>query len=349
MNTYIIAEIGQNHNGDIEIAKKLIDVASIPVFDFFSGVMLPGVNAVKLTRRDLSEEFTDESANLPYVSPHSFGQTYLEHRKALELTLEQHQELEKYAHAKGLEFIETLCSPKTLDILDVSRIDRVKIASRDITNVPLLNALAEIPHPLILSTGMCSEKELREALRILRARKPGREISLLHCISQYPAEYHNINLLSVPYLKKTFPECPIGYSDHSIGIMVPVVAVALGATIIEKHITLNRNMKGADHAGSLEAEGLWRMVRDIRNVELALGEEKKEYNAAVDDNRRRLGRSLALAVPLKQGETLKETYLCMRSPGNGLAWVEREKLIGKKAVRDIPANSLIHLSDFQVE
>ena len=343
--TYIIAEVGQNHNGDINIAKQLIDVAAMPVIDHFTGQKLPGVNAIKFTKRTLSEELTVEAGNREYQSPHSFGKTYLEHRKSLELSNEEHKEIEEYAHSKGLEFIETLCSPGCLELLDTVKVDRIKVASRDITNIWLLEELKKLDKHIIVSTGMCTMEELEKALDTLS--KTEKQIDILHCISQYPADYNNINLMSIPYLKDKFPGHTIGYSDHSIGIVVPTAAVALGAEIIEKHITLSRKMKGSDHAGSLEADGLWRMVRDIRNIEASLGQYDKQYNPAVDESRFKLARSLAVNASLKKGDVLKGSMLCMLSPGSGLGWEQREMVVGKKACKDIAGNSLIKREDFQ--
>lgn len=344
-HTYIIAEVGQNHNGDIKLAKQLIDMAAMPVMDHFTGKILPGIDAIKFTKRDLDEELTEEAARKPYDSPNSFGKTYIEHRKALELTNEQHKELQEYAHSRGLDFIETLCSPKCLELLDTMQIDRIKIASRDVTNSRLLEKLAELDKHIIISTGMCTIEELENAVNILSRTK--KKIDILHCISQYPARYENINLMSIPYLQSKFPEQVIGYSDHSIGIVIPSAAVALGAEIIEKHITISRKMKGSDHAGSLEPDGLWRMVRDIRNIEASLGQFDKKYNPEVENTRAKLARSLAVKTPLKKGDVLKESMLCMLSPGTGLKWEQRSLILGKKALKDIPHKSLIKLEDFK--
>ena len=345
MKTYIVAEIGQNHNGDMEIAKKLIDISAMPIYDFFSGKTLPGIDAVKFTKRDIEEELTEESGKRPYLSPHSFGKTYLEHRQAIELSYEQHAELERYAHSKGLDFIVTLCSPKCLKLLEIADIDAIKIASRDVTNIPLLEAIGKTDYKVIVSSGMCTLEELKEAITILSTVP--KEISLLHCISQYPASYENINLKSIPFLQKEFPECRIGYSDHSIGIVIPSVAVAVGATIIEKHITLSRFMKGSDHAGSVEPEGLWRVVRDIRNVEKSLGEEKKELCTDAMSAREKLARSLALDIPLRKGDILREKNLCMKSPGTGMGWNDRHRILGRKSAMDIDANSLLSEEQFE--
>ncbi|HET6463282.1 MAG TPA: N-acetylneuraminate synthase family protein [Candidatus Krumholzibacteria bacterium] len=344
-HTYIIAEVGQNHNGDMDVARQLIDVAGMPVFDHFSGARLRGVDAVKFTKRDLNEEMTSEAANKPYTSPHAFGATYIEHRRALELSIDQHAELEQYAHARGLEFIETLCSPGCLELLSRVKVDAIKIASRDVTNIPLLEALGDLPHRIIVSTGMCTLDELKRALQVLSKRE--KRIDILHCLSQYPADYAHINLRSIAFLKKEFPRHVIGYSDHSIGIVVPAVAVGLGAEIIEKHITLNHNMKGSDHRASLEPDGLWRVVRDIRNVELSLGKDGKEFDPVVQETRNKLGRSLALSQSLHKGDVLEERFLCMLSPGTGLPWEARESVVGRRATRELAANALIQAGDFE--
>lgn len=345
MHTYIIAEVGQNHNGSLELAKKLIDMAAMPIYDYFSQEMLPGVDAVKFTKRDLSEEMTREEARRPYTSPHAFGPTYMEHRQTLELSFEEHIQLEEYAHSKGLDFVETLCSPSCLALLDRCRVDAVKIASRDITNIPLLEALSEYDHRIILSTGMCTPEELHAALKVLASRP--RRIDILHCLSEYPANHHHINLRSIDHLRKLFPNHIIGYSDHSIGIILPVVAVTLGAEIIEKHITLNRNMKGSDHYGALEPEGLWRMVRNIRVTELSLGKEEKTFNPAAMPCREKLARSLCLRHDISKGQVVREQDLCMLSPGTGLSWDQRSEIIGRRAIRDLPGATLIKPEDFE--
>jgi sialic acid synthase len=164
----------------------------------------------------------------------------------------------------------------------------------------------------------------------------------LHCLSQYPSEYQNINLLSIQYLKENYPQYTIGYSDHSIGILMPAVAVGMGAEIIEKHITLDRNMKGTDHRGSLEPEGIWRMMRDIRNTEYAIGKYGIFVNEKVEGTRIKLERSIASLRNIAAGEVISETDLHMLSPGNGLKWADREKVIGKRLKIDVPANEIIY-------
>ena len=339
-STYIIGEIGQNHNGEVEIAKKLIDVVIEPVIDHLFGQKLMPMNAVKLTRRDLNEELSASEMLRPYENANSFGKTYGEHRAFLELNDEEHFEIYRYAKSKGLEFVETLCAKGCLSMLRLFTPDRLKVASRDLTNLPLLEAMAETLIPIILSTGMTGKKELDDALEIVT--KYHSNISILHCLSQYPSEYQNINLLSIQFLKENYPQYTIGYSDHSIGILMPAVAVGMGAEIIEKHITLNRNMKGTDHRGSLEPEGIWRMMRDIRNTEYAIGENGLFVNEKVQATRVKLERSIATRRAITSGEIITETDLHLLSPGDGFKWADKDRVIGKKAVVSIPANEIIY-------
>lgn len=338
--TYIIGEIGQNHNGEVEIAKKLIDVVTEPVIDYLFGQKLMPMNAIKMTRRDLNEELSASEMLRPYENPNSFGKTYGEHRAFLELNDEQHFEVYQYAKSKGLEVVETLCAKGCLSMLRLFIPDRLKVASRDLTNLPLLEAMAETKIPMIFSTGMTGQKELDDALSVVTKRHEN--ISILHCLSQYPSEYQNINLLTIPYLKAHYPQYTIGYSDHSIGILMPAVAVGMGAEIIEKHITLDRNMKGTDHRGSLEPDGIWRMVRDIRNTEYAIGEFGMFVSDKVKDTRIKLERSVASVRAIALGETITEKDLHMLSPGDGFKWADRGQIVGKKAVVDIPANEVIY-------
>ncbi len=339
-STYIIGEIGQNHNGSVEIAKKLVDAVAEPVEDKLFGEYLKPMDAVKFTKRDLAEELTDSEMKRPYLSPHSFGKTYGEHRAFLELDDEQHFELYTYAKSKGLDFVETLCARGCLSMFRYFEPDRLKVASRDLTNLPLLAAMAETKIPMILSTGMGGKEELDNALEVITAYHSN--VSILHCLSQYPSEYKNINLNTIPYLISEYPEYTIGYSDHSIGIVIPVAAVALGARIIEKHITLDRNMKGTDHKGSLGTDGIWRMVRDIRNIEMSMGGKEIFVSEAVAETKIKLERSVASARMIKKGEVIGEEDLHLLSPGDGFKWEERNKVLKKEALRDIPKDEIIY-------
>ena len=339
-HTYLIGEIGQNHNGSVDLAKLLIDKAAKEVVDPLFGQHLKPWDAVKLTKRDLNEELSASAMAKPYENPNSFGATYGEHRAALELNDEQHFELYQYAKSYGLDFVETLCAIGCLSMLKYFTPDRLKVASRDLTNLPLLNALAETKIPIIFSTGMGGVKEIDDALAVIT--KHHENISILHCLSQYPSEYKNINLNSIHFLKERYPQYTIGYSDHSIGISIPTAAVAMGAEVIEKHITLDRTMKGTDQKGSLAPDGMYRMVRDIRNLEMAFGENKKEANEAILAAKVKLERSIATNKALKSGDVIKEADLHMLSPGDGYKWADKEELIGKTLVKDIPQDEVIY-------
>lgn len=224
----------------------------------------------------------------PYNTPNSFGKTYGEHRAFLELDDQAHFETYKYAKEKGLDFVETLCAIGCLSMLKLFTPDYLKVASRDLTNLPLLSALAETKIPIILSTGMAGKKELDDALDTIT--RYHNNISILHCVSQYPTHPENLNLKTITYLKKHYGEYTIGFSDHTIGIAAPVVAVGMGAEIIEKHITIDRHMKGTDQAGSLGPDGVNRMIRDIRIAERWLGKEDIYIDKSVSGSKEKLDR-----------------------------------------------------------
>lgn len=339
-STYLVGEIGQNHNGSVDLAKQIIDKVAGPVIDELFGNELKPMNAIKLTKRDLKEELSKSAMLRPYNNPNSFGKTYGEHRAFLELDEEQHLELYKYAKSKGLEVVETLCSGGCLNLLNYFEPDRLKVASRDLTNLPLLEKMAATKIPIILSTGMGGINELNNALDVIT--KQHSQISILHCLSQYPSEYKNINLNTISFLIERYPDFTIGYSDHSIGIVIPAVAVALGAQIIEKHITLDRNMKGTDHIGSLGVDGIKRMVRDIRNVEMAMGKKEMFASDVVSDTRVKLERSIASKQPIKAGTIISENDIHLLSPGDGYRWIEKEFVVGKTAIIDIPEDEIIY-------
>ena len=195
MSTYVIGEIGQNHNGSVDIAKLIVDVVSRPIHDKLFNNVLPVMDAVKLTKRDLKQELSQSQMNRPYEGPNSFGATYGEHRAFLELDDEQHFEVYRYAKSKGLDFVETLCAVGCLSLLKLFTPDRLKVASRDLTNLPLLAAMAETKIPMIVSTGMAGRKELDDAVTVIA--KYHNNLSILHCVSEYPTRYENVNLRTI--------------------------------------------------------------------------------------------------------------------------------------------------------
>lgn len=339
-NVYIIGEIGQNHNGSVDLAKLIIDLACRPIEEDLFGLELRPMDAVKLTKRDLKQELSKSQMDAVYNSPHAFADTYGAHREALELNDEEHFEVFKYAKQKGIDFVETLCAIGCLSLLKLFTPDFLKVASRDLTNLPLLEALAETKIPIIVSTGMAGKKELDDAIDVIT--KYHSDLSILHCVSQYPTHPKNTNLNTIPFLQKNYPDYRIGYSDHTIGIATPLAAVAMGAEIIEKHITIDRRMKGTDQAGSLGPDGVNRMVRDIRLFEDSLGLEEIFIEDDVKAAKVKLERSVATSRDLKAGDIITEADLHLLSPGDGLKWSERGHIIGKIVNKDISKDEIIY-------
>ena len=338
--TYIIGEIGQNHNGSVDLAKLIIDYAARDIIDDQFNEKLHRMNAVKFTKRDLRQELSGSAMSKIYDSPHSFGRTYGEHREVLELNDEEHFELYHYAKSKGLDFVETLCGINCLSILKNFLPDFLKVASRDLTNLPLLDALAETKIPLIISTGMAGEKEINEGIEVVT--KYHSNLTILHCLSQYPSQYKNINLRTINWLKEKYPEYKIGYSDHSIGVSIPVAAVSMGAEVIEKHITLDRNMKGTDQEGSLGIDGIFRLVRDIRNLDQAMGDKKIFIDDSVLPAKLKLERSIASKTSIKSGTMITKDMIHLLSPGDGIRWGEENIVIGSILINDIEPDEIIY-------
>ncbi len=342
---YVIGEIGQNHNGSVDLAKLITEIAARPIQENLFSLSLRPMDAVKMTKRDLKEELSQSQMDRPYTSAHSFGATYGEHRAFLELSDEEHFEVYKHAKSLGLDFVETLCAVGCLSMLKLFTPDKLKVASRDLTNLPLLQALAETKIPIILSTGMAGKKELDDALAVIV--KYHNDISILHCVSEYPTRPANVNLNTIKFLQKNYGQYLIGYSDHTIGIATPVAAVAMGAQIIEKHITLDRNMKGTDQAGSLGIDGMNRMMRDIRMLEMQFGVEDIFISEGVSAAKEKLERSIATKREIKAGETITEGDLHMLSPGDGFKWADLNKVVGQVLNQDIPADEIIYQSMFK--
>lgn len=338
--TFIIGEIGQNHNGSVDIAKLLVDLVSRPVHDNRFNLELKAMDAVKLTKRDLNQELSKSMMNQPYNSIHSFGKTYGEHRSFLEMSDEEHFEVYKHSKSKGLKFVETLTAIGNTSLLKLFFPDYLKIASRDLTNLPLLEVLAETKIPMILSTGMAGKLELDESLEVIT--KYHSNISILHCLSEYPTQPNNANLNTIPYLLENFKEYTIGYSDHTIGISAPVAAIALGAKIIEKHITIDRRMKGTDQSNSLGPDGVNRMVRDIRLAEMELGKRELFIDPSVILAKDKLERSIATNKALMKGAKIDVEDIHLLSPGDGFKWRDKNKVVNKRLRKDIDQNEIIY-------
>ncbi len=330
---YIVAEIGQNHNGSIEIAKQLIDMA-----------VEAGANAVKFQKRHIPSDLTKAAYNKPYDNPHSFGKTYGEHREALELSEAQHRELQEYAKARGITYFVTPTDIPSLEMMERLDVPFYKVASRDLTNLPLLERIARTGKPVIISTGMADMEDIRDALDVLG--KDRDDIIILQCISQYPADLERVNLRAMDTMRKAFGKI-VGYSDHTTGIVAPVTAAILGAAVIEKHITLNKAMKGSDHAASAEREELTKMVQFIRDARKTLGDGVKAVDPATAAAKAKLARSLTSKVDIAPGTVLTEDMLTLKSPGTGLKWKEKDKILGKKAKVFIEADTTLSEDMFE--
>jgi len=256
--TLIIAEIGINHQGDVDIAKQLISKAKDC-----------GADAVKFQKRTINRILTQEGLEMPYDNPNSFGRTYGEHKLALELSEKDYADLQAYANSLDVMFIASGWDEESIDFLFDLGVPFFKMASADLTNHPLLVHTAKKELPMILSTGMANMQMVHEAFAAVHVHNE--QVAILQCTSTYPSSFEEINLNVLTTYQKEFPDTVIGYSGHELGIAIPPVAVGLGAKIVERHFTLDRTMKGGDHAASLEPQGFLKMVRDIRHVEMSMG------------------------------------------------------------------------------
>lgn len=331
--TFVVAELGQNHNGRRDWAEALIDAAA-----------WAGADAVKLIKRDLDAELGRAGWDRPYVGPHSFGATYGAHRRALELSADDHRRLARRARQHGLVYFATVGDVPSLNLMRELEVGLFKVASRDVGNLPFLERLATWGRPVLMSTGMSGWDELDRAVEVFRRRQT--PLVLLQCTSLYPSPPEHVHLRSLPSLARRY-EVPVGFSDHTAGIALAGAAVALGAVVLEKHLTLDRRAKGRDHAASIEPDELAQLVRDVRTVEAALGRRDKPVAPGVDEVRQRLGRSLVTRIALPAGAVITESALTLKCPGDGLQWLERERLVGRRLKRDLAADE--QLTDDDVE
>ncbi len=327
----LVAEIGQNHNGRLELAEHLVDAAAFA-----------GVDAVKLTKRDLECDLSAEARLSRYETRHAFGPTYGAHRTALELSAEDYAKLARRARDHGLAFFSTACDAPSADMLWSIGVDAFKIASRDLGNLPLLEHVARFGRPMVLSTGMSNLRQIDAAADTLRRCRA--EFVLLQCTSLYPAPYEEAHLRSMGTLAARY-RVPVGFSDHTPGILLPPVAVAMGAVMVEKHLTLDRSLKGTDHACSLEPEELRQMVAAVRQVEEALGRADKPIAPGVEAVKAKLGRSLVTRVALPAGTRIEEPMLTLKCPGDGLSWSERGLVVGRRLRRSVAADEKLSFRD----
>lgn len=327
----IVAELGQNHNGRLDWAEALIDAAA-----------WAGVDAVKLVKRELTSELARAAWQRPYANPHSFGSTYGEHRSALELSPADHRRLARRAQRHGLLYFSTVGDWPSLQLMQQLQVPCFKVASRDVGNLPLLEQLAETGKPVLLSSGMSDWAELDRAVALLQGRRT--PLVVLQCTSLYPTPAEHVHLRSIAAVAARYG-VPVGFSDHTPGVELAGAAVALGASVIEKHLTLDRQAKGRDHAASIEPAELARLVHDVRTVEAALGRADKPLAPGIEEVRSRLGRSLVTRQPLAAGSLIAPEALVLKCPGDGVPWHRRDQLIGKRVRRDLAADEQLTLDD----
>lgn len=330
--TIIIAEAGVNHNGDMATARGLIDAAVIAGVDYVKFQTFKTENLVSCyaPTAEYQQKATNETSQYSML-------------KRLELSRQQHLELIEYCHEMGVEFLSTAFDLDSIDMLAEFNLDFWKIPSGEITNYPYLVKIARTEKPIVMSTGMCNINDVTQALNILCENGVKKKnITLLHCNTQYPTPMCDVNLKAMMTLADTFG-VNVGYSDHTQGIEIPIAAVALGATVIEKHFTLDRNMEGPDHKASLEPDELIDMVTAIRNVEQALGTSDKKPSSSETPNKNVARKSIVAKRHIKQGELFTEENITVKRPGNGISPMRWNEVIGAIATRNYSPDELIEL------
>jgi len=328
---FIIAEAGVNHNGDLETAKKLVDAAVLAGADAVKFQTFKAENIVcrNACKADYQMETTDQD------------ESQFDMLKRLELTPQMHEQLMEYCKQKGILFLSTPFDVDSLHYLIQCGVEIIKIPSGEITNYPFLREAGRTGKRVILSSGMSTLEEVKSAVQVLKDNGSN-EVTVLHCNTEYPTPYADVNLRAMLTIRDELG-IPVGYSDHTQGIEVPVAAVALGAVVIEKHFTLDRNMEGPDHKASLEPEELQAMVRAVRNIEQALGNGCKEPSQSEKKNIGIVRKSIVAQRDIKAGEIFSEDTLTTKRPGTGINPMRWEEMIGKKAMRDFKEDELIEV------
>lgn len=333
-HTLIIAEAGVNHNGSLDIAKQLVDAAADAGVDI---IKFQTFKADKLVSKDAKKaEYQKQNTGDGDDSQYQM-------LKQLELSETDHQELVAYCHQKGIRFWSTAFDLESIDFLHSLGLGLWKIPSGEITNYPFIKKIALLHEPVIMSTGMCDEDDIRNALDVLlKNGLTTDQITILHCNTQYPTPMKDVNLKAMLTIKHDF-ETAVGYSDHTRGIEVPIAAVALGAKVIEKHFTLDRNMAGPDHKASLEPQELKAMVQAIRNIESALGTGIKQVSESERGNIAVARKSIVASTYIKKGETLTDSNLSVKRPGIGISPMLWETVVGTKATKDYQPDDQIQI------
>ena len=327
----IIAEAGVNHNGSFSLAKKLVDAAKNC-----------GADVVKF------QTFKSNNLVTPYTKKALYqnsnvkdNESQLDMLRKLELSFDQQIDLKNYCNEKNIEFLSTAFDLESLDLIGKMNLKRLKIPSGEITNLPYLRKIGSLGKPIILSTGMSNMQEIRNAINQLQLVGTSRkDISILHCTSEYPAPLFDVNLKAMSSIKKEF-KVNVGYSDHTLGVEVSFAAVSLGAQIIEKHITLDKNLFGPDHKASLEPQEFRNLVEGIRNISIALGKEEKKITNSELKNLKIVRKSIVAKKDIKKGELYTKENLTTKRPGSGICPMKWDEIIGKVSNKDYNSDDLI--------
>ena len=328
---FIIAEAGVNHNGNIETAKKLVDAA-----------VLAGADAVKFQTFKAEKLVCKNARKADYqMETTDSGESQFDMLKKLELTQNMHEQLIDYCRRKKIMFLSTPFDIDSIHYLVQCGVDIIKVPSGEITNYPYLREAGKTGRKIIISSGMSNLEEVKEAVKVLK-ENGSRDITVLHCNTEYPTPYEDVNLRAMLTLKDELG-IEVGYSDHTQGIEVPIAAAALGASVIEKHFTLDRNMEGPDHKASLEPNELQAMIQSIRNIEKALGNGRKEPSESEKKNIEIARKSIVAKCNIKVGEIFTENNLTTKRPGNGISPMEWTEILGQTAIRDFEEDELIEL------
>jgi N,N'-diacetyllegionaminate synthase len=333
MSVLIIAEAGVNHNGDINLARQLINVAARAGADLvkFQTFIADKLVTKHAEKADYQNQTTDAS------------ESQYDMIRNLELTRDMHVSLIEYCESQGIQFFSTGFDPESIDLLADLGLESFKVPSGEITNLPYLRHVGQYGKPVILSTGMSNLNEIKMALSILeQAGTPLDRITVLHCNTEYPTPMIDVNLSAMLTIRDTLG-VEVGYSDHTSGIEVAIAAVALGAKVIEKHFTLDRNLPGPDHQASLEPDELKEMVVAIRNIEKAMGDGIKRPSSSEAKNKSIVRKSLVAACAIREGEVFGEHNLTVKRPGTGLSPMRWDEVVGCKSPRDFFQDELIEL------
>ena len=330
MSVYIIAEAGVNHNGDINLAYQLVDAAKAA-----------GVDCIKFQTFKSENLVSHTAQKAEYQKAATGDSSQQDMLKQLELSFDEFVSLKKYCDRKGICFLSTPFDFESIEFLNSIEMPFWKIPSGEVTNYPYLVALAKTGKPVVMSTGMCEMQEIEDAIAVLRENGTS-DIKLLHCNTEYPTPYEDVNLRAMKTLRDAFG-VEVGYSDHTKGIEVPIAAVAMGASVIEKHFTLDRNMEGPDHKASLEPQELKQMVDSIRHIEAALGSGDKRPSPSEKKNMAVARKSIVAAKRIKAGDILTEENITVKRPGTGICPMRWKEVLGTRAVRDFEEDELIEI------